>query len=163
MARSTRWLLGGAFVLAPMLAGCPDDDAAVFVEPSIEAPNATVTTVVTGTSLAGSFQLTLHLGPRASGSSEVGVGSFTIQSSDQQTTIVSPLEVAADRQLPAQVPPDSDVTIGFSFDTGANPLPMETAGELCGAGGIVIHGVIEDSLQDGATPVVSEVFIPDGC
>ena len=159
MPRSTRVLA----VLAPLWVGCADDDAAVFVEPSIAAPSATVGTQTLGTSLAGSFQLMLHLGPRASGPSEVGVGAFVVQSSDQQTTFVSPLEVTADRELPVTVELDSDVDVGFSFDTAADLLPTETAGELCGAGGLVISGAIEDSLQDGATPVVSEVFIPSGC
>jgi hypothetical protein len=159
MARPA-WIVAAC---GPLLAGCPDDDAAVFVEPSIQAPAATVGAETLGTSLAGSFQLSLHLGPRASDDSEVGVGAFTLQSSDQQTTFVSPLEVTADRELPVTVAVDSDVTVGFSFDTGADLLPADVAADLCGAGGLVISGVIEDSLQDGATPVVSPVFIPSGC
>src|SRR5262245_9680953 len=86
--------------LAPLLAGCPDDDAAVFIEPTILAPSATVAAQTLGTSLTGAFELRLHLGPRASGASEVALGAFAIQSSDQQTTIVSPLEVVPDRSMP---------------------------------------------------------------
>jgi hypothetical protein len=149
--------------LAPWCAGCPDDDAAVFVEPSIASPQASVAAETLGTTLTGSFQLNLHLGPRASGPSEVGVGTFVMQSSDQQTTLVSPLQASTLVELPVTVDVDGDESLGFTFDTAATLLPAQTFGEICGANGVVISGVIEDSLQDGATPVVSQVFIPSGC
>jgi len=155
--------VAASMVLASLIVGCGDDDPAVFVEPSIGTPEATVGTLQLGTSLKGSFSLSLHLGSRASGPSDVGVGAFMIQNADQSETFVSPLEVSADRDLPVTVDPDSDQTIVFSFDTAADLLPAEISFALCNMEGVVISGAIQDSLQDGATPVVSAVFKPSGC
>ena len=150
--------------LVALLTGCDvDTDAAVFVDPSISGPSATVAASTLGTSLEGGFGLRLHLGPRASGASQVGIGQFSIQGADQKTTIVSPLEVAADKTFPVTVDVDSDVDVAFTFDTGAKHLPKEKAQELCPADGIIVSGVIQDSLQDGATPVYSPAFHASGC
>ena len=40
---------------------------------------------------------------------------------------------------------------------------MEDKTKLCDPAGIVVGGVIEDSLQDTSTPVFSAVFHPTGC
>jgi hypothetical protein len=153
-----------ALVFGALVAGCDvDTDAVVFVDPSISAPSATVDGSTLGTSLSGGFGLELHLGPRASGASQVTIGQFSIQGSDQKTTIVSPLEVTADKSFPVTVDVDSDVDVAFTFDTGAKLLEKEKAAELCPADGIIVSGVIQDSLQDGATPVYSAAFHASGC
>lgn len=159
-----RHAFGIALVAAALAAGtgCIDDDAAVFVDASIAAPSAAVTGGALGTELTGGFQLALHLGPRASGASQVSVRSFEITSADQSTSIVAPLEAVAGTALPVVVEPDADVTVAFTFDTGADLLPAEAQDGLCDPAGIRVVGTIEDSLQDGATPVASEVFVA-GC
>lgn len=152
-----------AAALAMMASGCINTDAAVFVEPSIAAPEATVSSSALGTGLAASFALELHLSARASGPSRVAALTFAITSADQKTSIVEPLPVETTAALPVEVAPDSDVTVAFTVDTGAQggTLPADAAAALCAAEGIRITGAIEDSLEDGATPVASAVFHAD--
>ncbi|WP_437711834.1 hypothetical protein WMF45_41470 [Sorangium sp. So ce448] len=149
-----------AAALAITASGCINTDAAVFVEPSIAAPGATVSSNALGTGLTASFALELHLSARASGPSRVAVRTFAITSADQKTSIVEPLPVETTAALPVEVAPDSDVTVAFTVDTGAQgaTLPADAAAALCAAEGIRITGAIEDSLEDGATPVASAVF-----
>jgi hypothetical protein len=139
-------------------AGCVDTDAAVFVEASIASPAAAASGGALGTQLTGGFQLELHLGPRASGRSDVSVRSFEITDAGQTSSIVAPLEAVTATALPVGVEPGSDVTVSFTFDTGADLLPVEARDALCAPAGIRVTGALEDSLQDGATPVASEVF-----
>ncbi|WP_437974818.1 hypothetical protein WMF11_42150 [Sorangium sp. So ce295] len=152
-----------AAALAIMASGCINTDAAVFVEPSIAAPEATVSSNALGTGLTASFALELHLSARASGPSRVAVRTFAITSADQKTSIVEPLPVETTAALPVEVAPDSDVTVAFTVDTGAQggTLKADAAAALCAAEGIRITGAIEDSLEDGATPVASAVFHAD--
>jgi hypothetical protein len=142
--------------------GCVDTDPAVFVEASIVSPAATVSAGALGTNLTASFQLKLHLGSRASGPSQVSIRSFEIASA-ARAPLVSPLEVTTSATLPVEVAPDSDVTVDFAFDTRTEgtPLPTDTAMPLCATDGLRIVGAIEDSLEDGATPVASDVFRAD--
>lgn len=135
----------------------------MFVEASIGSPSATIGSVALGTTLAGSFVLNLHLGPRASGPSEVRVQKFAIANAARTAVIVDPLEVSSATTFPVTVEPDGDVAVAFEFSTGKTTLAAETFDALCGAGGLRITGAIEDSLQDGATPVESEPFVPSGC
>ncbi|WP_437687952.1 hypothetical protein [Sorangium sp. So ce176] len=159
--KARAWIPAAAATLAAAVSGCIDTDAAVFVEPAIAAPEATVSASALGTSLEARFTLELHLGPRASGPSRVAVRSFEIASADQKTSIVAPLPVETATSLPVEVAPGSDVTVAFTVDTsaGGGTLPGDAAAALCAAEGIRITGAIEDSLEDGATPVVSEVFL----
>ncbi|WP_438033286.1 hypothetical protein [Sorangium sp. So ce204] len=159
--RSAATTLAAAAV-AMMASGCINTDAAVFVEPSIAAPEATVSANALGTGLTASFALQLHLSARASGPSRVAVRTFAITSADQKTSIVEPLPVETTAVLPVEVAPDSDVTVAFTVDTGAQggTLKADAAAALCAPEGIRITGAIEDSLEDGATPVASAVFHP---
>ena len=150
--------------LGLLLAGCPNTDAAVFVDPSIDAPTLAVQSSALGTGLHGGFTLSLHLGARASGPSQVSLGQFEIQDAQMKGAIVSPLVLdAGATMLPVTVSPDSDVTVTLTFDTGAKPLPADLAAKLCDPAGVVITGTIQDSLQTGATPVDSAVIKATGC
>jgi hypothetical protein len=155
-----RHTLGIALALSALAggAGCVNTDPAVFVEASIASPAAAVTGGALGTQLTGGFQLNLHLGARASGASDVAVRSFEITDADQTASIVAPLEAVTTTTLPVTVEPDSDVTVSFTFDTGADLLPTEARDALCAPAGIRVTGALEDSLQDGATPVASGIF-----
>lgn len=146
---------------APLLAGCPNTDAAVFVDPSIESPVVAVTSSVLNTGVAGSFTLKLHLGARASGPSQVNIGQFSIMDASMKTALVTPLALdAGSTQLPVTVAQDSDVTVALGFD---DLFEKDLAGALCDPAGIVVSGTIEDSLQNTATPVDSAIFHPTGC
>lgn len=144
--------------------GCiGDDEAVVFVDPSIVNPSASVSEVALGVSISGSFQLTLNLGPRASGPSKVSLGAFSIRSADETKSIGDPLEVTSSTVFPVEVPVDGDVMVDFTFGTGAKTWLPDTKADLCIPGGIRIAGQIQDSLQSGQTPVESAVFQPSGC
>lgn len=152
-------VLAAAAALAASALGCIDTDAAVFVDASIASPSAVVSAGALGTNLSAIFQLELHLGPRASGPSQVNVRAIEITNADQSASIVAPLEAVPDRTLPVEVAPDSDVVVVFSFDTATDgaPLAPEAYDALC-AGEIRIAASVEDSLQDGATPAASAPF-----
>jgi hypothetical protein len=162
-----RRTLGLAFVvgvLAAALSGCvADNEAIVVVAPSVEEASVTVSKGALGTTISGSFQLVLRLGPRASGASQVTVQKFEITSADQTKSIVPTLETTADATFPLTVNLDSEERVLFTIDLGGSVLPATAADELCGAGGLKIAGTIKDSLQDGATPVASAVLEPSGC
>lgn len=161
---SRRFGVGVAVALAGSLAGCiADNEAIVFVEPTIQAPSVAVDTGALGTTLTGSFTLRLRLGPRASGASQVTVNKFAITNADQTTSFVDTLETTADKTFPVTVELDSEESAVFTIDFGGSVLPAMTGDALCGAGGLRIAGTVRDSLQDGATPVASEVFMPSGC
>jgi hypothetical protein len=147
--------------LAAPLAGCPNTDTAVFVDPTITAPAATVSGSALGTAITGgSFHLNLHLGARASGPSTVTLGAFSITDASKTNTIVSALDVATSTTFPATVEPDSDVDADFTFETGSKLLAGELKDKLCDPAGVVIHGTIDDALLGTSTPMDSPVFMP---
>lgn len=153
----------GLVALTSMSAACIDTDAAVFVEPTIAAPSAQVTSGLLGVSLTGSFELSLHLGPRASDASRVTLEAFSIQSADETVTILDPLPLAETTERSLTVQPDSTKTMVLSFDTGTSLLEADVRAELCAPGGVRVKGVIDDALKGGPTPVVSAPFTPAGC
>jgi hypothetical protein len=148
---------------ASMMVACVDTDAAVFVEPTIAKPSAEVATLLLGVSLSGSFELSLHLGPRASGESRAKLESFSIQSADQAVTVIEPLPITSPAELNYTIQPDSTTTLTLTFDTGTSLLASEVRAKLCAPGGVRIKGVLDDALKGGPTPVTSEPFTPAGC
>jgi len=152
-------------VAAPLLAGCINTDTAIFVAPTIEGPQLTVTgSSVLGTGVKGAFTLKLRLGARASGPSMVALGQFEIQGANDGAAIVQPLALdSGSTPFPVDVQPDSDVTVTLTFDSGAKPLAMELGAKLCDAAGVRFAGTIRDSLQDTDTPVTSDVVHAAGC
>jgi hypothetical protein len=153
---------------ALLAAGCGDvsTDTAIFVEPGVLSPSVAVSAGALGTNLTGAFQLTLHLGENASGTSQVTPEAFSLTNADETVVLVSPLPAAPtdpSRQAPFEVRPGSDVVVGYAFDTGADPLPADVGDAICGAGALRITGVIRDSLENKATPAASQTFTPAGC
>ena len=112
---------------------------------------------------SGAFQLSLHLGARASGTSMVTLGKFSILDATMKTTIVDTLDVSSTTHFPVAVAQGSTVVADFTFDTGTTLLPSGEGTQLCASAGVVIGGSIQDSLEDGQTPVYSDVFHPSGC
>jgi hypothetical protein len=139
-------------------AGC-NFDTAVFVDPEIETPAVTVGKEALGTSLKGSFTLTLHLGARASGPSQVTLGAFSLKSADQTTAYVENLPIQASPAGSIGVAEDSDQTVQITIDTGTGLLPASAHDAIC-AGQVVVTGVIEDSLATSPTTVASNPFAP---
>lgn len=155
-----------SLLLAPfalLLAACVNTDAAVFVEPTVESPGATLAGGSLGVSLTGSFVLKLHLGPRATGSSQVKLLTAKILDAKQEGEIVGSLPVSSTTAQPITVDLDSDVDVPFTFDTGTKLLPGELSAKLCDAAGVVLAGQIQDSLQASSTGFSSAVFHVAGC
>ena len=146
-----------AVAAACLLAGCIDTDPAVFVEPAIDSPELVLTQEALGVALAGSFQLTLHLGARASGESQVSYASFTLVD-DAGDVVIDNLPGTASAPSPVTVEPGGADTTGmFDIDSGPDLLPLELAAQLCG-GLVTISAVLEDSLATTSTSVESEPF-----
>ncbi|MFO0551456.1 MAG: hypothetical protein U0271_23905 [Polyangiaceae bacterium] len=158
--RRLRWVPLSALLLVASMAGC-DLDTAIFVDPTIESPEATIKNNVLGVSLTGSFDLVLHLGSRASDSSEVTYSSFTLETSDR-TVLLDSLPITASAPSPVTVDPGEDVTIQMTIDTGDDVLDAALYDQAC-AGNVVIAGVIDDSLATSSTPFVSQPFALSGC
>jgi hypothetical protein len=136
-------------------------DAAVFVEPAIESPRLAVEGGVLGSALQGEFTLTLHLGARASGPSEVSFGAFSLVDADG-LIVLDGLPVEPSRPSPILVEPDSDEVVVFTIDSGDEPIADSLTAAIC-AGDLAIRGILEDSLESGSSPVESELFVATGC
>lgn len=143
-------------------AGCIDTDTAVFVDATLGTASVTVGGGGLGVTLNGSFALELHLGARASGTSEVTYTSFSLKSAADDAVLVESLPVAPDKPSPVSVDPGSDVVVTFTIDTGASTLPTDLRDRIC-AGQVRISGVIEDSLESESSPIESAAFTASGC
>lgn len=139
------------------LGACIDTNPNVFVAPSIDLPTLFVNGTALGTTVTGTFSLSLDLGARASGPSSVTLGSFSIQSADGETTLVEVLPITFDPASPVDVAEGTEVTVDAAIDSGTKPLDAGIYDALCGQS-IIITGVIEDSLEVGSTPVSSDPF-----
>jgi hypothetical protein len=155
--------LGYILVAAAPLGGCVSTDTCVFVCPKIAAPAAMVLSATLGATVTGSFDLDLHLGPRASGPSTVTLGEFSILDAAQKGTIVTPLSLTGSLGSNIIVLPDSDAQDSFKFNTGTKTLPNTVVPSLCAPAGVVIGGTFQDSLTGMSTPVSSSVFHVSGC
>lgn len=156
-------LLASVSILALPLAltGCVNTDAAVFVEPTIEHGEAAVSGGTLGVSVKGAFTLKLHLGPRASDSSKVDLVSFNLLDAGQKAEITPIVLSMQDSTI--TVAPETDTTQLISFDIGGKTLPSATKPKLCDPAGIVIGGVLQDSLLATSTPFFSPIVHPTGC
>lgn len=148
---------------ASLFAACIDTDTAVFVDPSIEAPELAVQASALGASMSGSFDLVLHLGARASGPAEVTYSSFSLKTADGASVIVESLPVTASVPSPVAVDPGGDdVIVSFTIDTGADLIPQEQLDAIC-AGQVLVAAVLDDSLATSSTAAQSAPFTASGC
>ncbi len=166
---AARTTLLAAAGLALVATACVNTDPAVFVEARITGPSAIVTASSVGgfgAKLDGALLLSLHLGARASGPSKVSLRAFSLTNADQTATLVATLPIAfvdTSQHDPIDVEPDSTVPVPIAFSTGKALLTADEQAAVCNAGGLRIVGAIQDSLQSGATPLTSDVFLPTGC
>jgi hypothetical protein len=149
-------------LVAFLASGCPNTDAAVFVDAEIEAGSVAIEPQTLGVALSGSFTLSLHLSARASGPSEVSYGSFSLLSADQSDTLVASLPLTASLASPVDVAPDATVTVELTIDMGSDLLDAGLVERIC-AGPVVFSGVVDDSLLGGSTTAVSQPIVPSGC
>lgn len=159
---SSRLVLACFALPSALLCGCVDLDTAVFVDATIDQPTITVAQEALGTAIEGSFLLTLHLGARASGESEVSYSSFSLKTEDG-TTVIESLPVSAAPASPVAVEPGgTDTVVQLTVDPGAMLLPADVHAQIC-AQPVLISAVIDDSLATSATLVDSEPFLAFGC
>ena len=144
-----------------MASGCIDTDAAVFVDARIESPSATLQSATLASGLAGGFTLNLHLGPRASGPSEVSLGGFSMTGA--AGTAVDSLAVTTQPAFPVNVSADSDVAVQVSFDPNDNLIENADVPTVCAVQGLQLVAALDGSLRGGAFSVRSEPFVVSNC
>jgi hypothetical protein len=146
-----------------LLAGCVSTDPAVFVEAQLTSPEVAIGGSALGVDVTGKFVLAIHLGPRASGDSQVSLGAFSILDAGQKASLTT-IELQANAtDFPFTLHPDSDAAVHFVFDLGKKTLPADAKTKLCDPAGVVLGGTIEDSLKGGSTPFFSPIVHPAGC
>jgi hypothetical protein len=155
--------VGALGALLALTAGCIDTDPAVFVEATVVDPAVTLTQGTLVSTVAGSFTLALHLGPRAADAAQVSLGVLSLASSDRTTTFVPTLAVHTAPSFPVTVEVDGDVPIAVSFDAQDNQLETATYDAICAAGSVVITGAFDDSLRGATSLIGSQVITPSGC
>jgi hypothetical protein len=164
-ARGTCRRLG--CVLLPALlgsgTGCVNTDPTVFVDATIADGTVTVAKGALVSTVAGSFNLSFHLGPRAADTAEVTLGALSLVNADRSTTFVPSLAVVTAPAFPVAVPVDSDVVVGVSFSAQDNQLPTATYDAICQAGSVLISGAFEDSLRGTTSTMASSPITPAGC
>jgi hypothetical protein len=153
-----RALLALALVVGAV-GGCIDTDAAVFVEVAIGAPSLSVQQSSLVTALSGSFEVLLHLGPRASGPSQVKLVSFAVTDSSGND-VVAPLAGEASPPFPVSVDVDSDVTVAVAVN--GQELAADAVTDLC-AGPVTIVATLDDSLRGAIVAGSSAPVVPAGC
>jgi hypothetical protein len=162
-------ILAPVVLFAPTLLGCPNTDAAVFVDASVTSPSLTlgkIPPLVSGIT-SGGFTLDLHLGARASGPSTSTLDAFSVMDSSHTNTLVPSLAVMASGGGYATgstvVEPNSDNITSFTIPM-KQLMPSDLTA-LCTAGDVVIAGGVTDSLMGGTTPTpaYSPPFKPTGC
>lgn len=138
---------GLALAAALVLSGCGNKDI-VSLSAHIQNADLSVTQAPLGTTLSGSFVLSLALGNRASGSTQVSLESFSILSSANQSTLIAPLKVTPQgAAFPLTVGVGDTKNVKFQLDT-ADTLPAGKQAALC-AGPVLIVGTVTDTLGGG--------------
>ncbi len=139
---------------APLVGGCIDTDAAVFVETTISEPTATAQSNALASGLGGSFEVKFHLGSRASGDSEVTLRSVSVSNADRSQTLAQALKVATAPAFPVNVPRGGDSFVTVSYSADDNLFEPDALTALCDPAGIVVSLNFDDGLL-GATGVAS--------
>ncbi len=157
---------------APVLlagAGCSsglgiETDPTVFVTATAESPTVNVVNEALGTSVSGGFTLSLHLGARASGSSDVNIQGFQITTKDKNTVVVDvvPLE-ASNAKLPITLDPGGDEEVKLQINLGSDLLAKEVGQKLCNFSEMIYTGSLTDSLRGGTLPLDSDLVTVSGC
>jgi hypothetical protein len=154
-------------VLLPALlgagTGCVNTDPTVFVDASLADGTVTVAKGPLVSTVAGSFTIDFHLGPRAADTAEVSLGALSLVNADRSTTFVPSLAVVTAPAFPVRVELDSDVVVTVSFSAQDNQLQTATYDAICGAGSVVISGAFEDSLRGTTSTMASGAITPGGC
>lgn len=129
-------------------------DPTIFVDAKVTNPTVAVEQKALGTAVTGGFTLSLHLGARAVGPSDVALQGFQLKSTDENTVVVDALPLAAKGQtFPITVDPGTDEDVDVVIDLGNDLLAKDIGQKLCNFGEVRYIGSITDSLRGGTIPV----------
>jgi len=143
-----------AFLVLPVVLAACGSKGSVSLFVGIEQPTVSVVDGAAGSSLSGSFELSLALGPEASGPTHVTLGNFSLQT-EAGASLIDVLNLSSTPEFPIDVPKGSTQTANFTFDKDSVDRDA-----LC-AGKVRIVGTVMDSLKGGTDPVSSELLTPD--
>jgi hypothetical protein len=138
------------------LSSCGDKSA---VSLTVVMDQATVTAQdgALGAALGGGFELKFALGPEASGSTTVTLGSFAVQNASG-AALVDPVEVmASGASFPLVIEKGGNQAVTFTLSP--KTLKQADRDALC-AGQVKIVGTVMDSLKGGTDAVSSELLTP---
>jgi hypothetical protein len=136
-----------------VLTGC-GSKGSVSLLVGIDQPTASVVDGAAGTSLSGSFQLTLALGPEASGPTRVTLGNFLLQP-ESGAPPIDLSNLTSTPEFPIDVAKGDTQFASFTFDKDSVDRDAVCAGK------VRIVGSVMDSLKGGTDPLSSALFTPD--
>jgi len=158
MVRRWYWV---AWVVAGIgVSGCGGDER-IRLTASVDHVELQVQAGPLGTFLAGSFDLTLTLGPEAPGSTTAELESVALLGVSDDAALVSPLPLS-EPMSPVELDPGDERTLTLELDA-SEPIAQAESERLC-ADQVKIHGSLTDSRSGGeSTPFSSGPVTPGGC
>lgn len=143
--------------------GCINTDAAVFVEADLTEPQIEVRDSSLAVGLEGKATLKLHLGPRASGPSEVSLLGVSLLGENARSVLVESIAVRSEPSFPITVQLDDDRSAVLYIDGPNNVLSTDVKTTLCGAAAVVLQVVLDDGLRGATMIATSGPFGLSGC
>ena len=138
-------------------------DSFTSVEAELAKPQIEIRESSLAVALEGQATLTLHLGPRASGPSEVSLLGISLLAENAQSVLVESIAVRSEPSFPITVPLDSDRSAVLHIDGPDNSLSTNVKTTLCGASAVMLQVVLDDGLRGATTIATSGPFGLSGC
>jgi hypothetical protein len=139
---------------AASLFGCAADKSQLALSAAVQAPALDVQMGSLAADANGAFSLVMSLGEYASDTTEVSLGSFSVQRDDKE--LLAPLSLAG-ATFPVSLGVGKRVSLPLTFTATTEP---STGTDLC-QGPVHIRGTLMDSLSnDHPTVAVSATFMP---
>jgi len=142
------------FWVTPLLLAACGDKSAVSLSAFVSDAVVSVPDTAFGSALAGSFRVQLSLGPEASGSTQVSLGNFSLQT-ESGAPIVDVLTLESDVAFPLQVDKGGSKDVNFTFKKDSIDRDAVCAGK------VRIVGSVMDTLKGGTDQVGSTAITPD--
>ena len=146
--------LWSVFWVVPALLAACGDKSAVSLSAFVSDAVVSVSDTAFGSGLAGSFRVQLSLGPEASGSTQVSLGNFSLQT-ESGAPLVDVLELESDTAFPLQIDKGGSKDVNFTFKQDSADRESVCAGK------VRIVGSVMDSLKGGTDQVDSVAITPD--
>jgi len=154
-----------------LLSSCASKEA-VSISGSIGNVAVTVAEGALVTTMEGHFDVSLELGARASGGTDVTFSEFSLVRASDRTPVLArdKLSVIASTSGPIHLEPGGKAVVGYQIGDLRNgmvaPAEIDKAdyASVCGAGQLVITGTMQDTASGASsTPLSSPPFTPSGC